>query len=615
MIGQMVTTNDSRNTACVVRNPLRTLLPRGGIAAVCLAALLASASIPLLGQTIALDSYPTGIKPLGIGGSYGYFAVANAGDDSVSIFQLLADSDTNINSLRFIRTVQGIPGPYAVSGCASGPQVLVSSPADNSVRIIQVPEGAVLATIRVGREPRAVVCYPGVAVSNAGDNTLTILDPKTFAVTATVPNVPGARGLHGLLMYRNRDGRDTAWVAGTDANVVTLVDPVKGAVITQIPAARPTAILDCCVVANAGANNVTGYNPETLQAGTPLDVPNPQDLFANGLGFFATIGGQSSLLRMTSDCATCGTTASRTIIPNIPGAAALSGKYTRSSIGINGTDVVLVTSTDSNSLYLIQRQPLLPRGFAISNGGSFGTSQQAPGSLATAFASTGVSQNLFAASVPLPTSLGGVTLRIGGTLSFSSSSGWSYSSAGSVQAGLLYAGPTQINFQVPPGISTGSSVAAQLTKADGSALLTTLNLTATAPGIFTVLQNGQGQAAVLNLDNSQNGNPQSILGAKPAARGSAIQIFASGQGATSPTLDAGQPAPASGSPLVFTVAQPTATIGGKTAQVLFSGLAPGFVGLWQINAVIPQDVTPGSVVPLVVTAGGVTSNTVTIAVQ
>ena len=75
----------------------------------------------------------------------------------------------------------------------------------------------------------------------------------------------------------------------------------------------------------------------------------------------------------------------------------------------------------------------------------------------------------------------------------------------------------------------------------------------------------------------------------------------------------------SGNPLVFTRVQPTVTIGGQTARVLFSGMAPGWVGLWQINvqipAEIPASVTPGSAVPLTITADGVTSNTVTIAVE
>ncbi|MBI4463610.1 MAG: hypothetical protein HY647_02795, partial [Acidobacteria bacterium] len=42
---------------------------------------------------------------------------------------------------------------------------------------------------------------------------------------------------------------------------------------------------------------------------------------------------------------------------------------------------------------------------------------------------------------------------------------------------------------------------------------------------------------------------------------------------------------------------------------------PGWVGLWQINAEVPPNVTPGSAVPLTLTADGLTSNTVTIAVE
>jgi len=56
-------------------------------------------------------------------------------------------------------------------------------------------------------------------------------------------------------------------------------------------------------------------------------------------------------------------------------------------------------------------------------------------------------------------------------------------------------------------------------------------------------------------------------------------------------------------------------IGGVKASVIFSGLAPGYVGLYQVNAQVPPGVTPGPAVPITVTIGGVTSNTVTIAVD
>jgi len=176
-------------------------------------------------------------------------------------------------------------------------------------------------------------------------------------------------------------------------------------------------------------------------------------------------------------------------------------------------------------------------------------------------------------------------------------------------------GPNQINFQIPPGIAPGE-VSMQLLGPDGKARQTGMVRVASPwPGIFTFLMSGKGQGAVLNQDNSQNGDPQNFVGVKPAARGSVIQIFATGAGETTPALAGGEAAPASGNPLVVTKVQPTVTIGGKNAKVLFSGMAPAFVGLWQINAEVPADVTPGMAVPLVITAAGASSNTVTIAVQ
>jgi len=299
-------------------------------------------------------------------------------------------------------------------------------------------------------------------------------------------------------------------------------------------------------------------------------------------------------------------------ISGIPGASGAASYGNRAPLPGNLYGGVLVTSPDTNQIFVIQANvsPAPPSDFKITNAASFLAGSGAPGALGSAFATTGATTTFFATAIPPPQSLGGATLSVGGSLSFDATAGkWNYSSTGAVQAPLLFVGPNQINFQVPPGITSGSAIPAQLTKPDGTTLLTTLNITATAPGIFSVLQNGQGQAAVLNQENSAN------FGTNPAARGSVIQIFATGAGATTPTLMPGEPAPASGNPLVLTNVQPTVTIGGQMAQVQFSGMAPGFVGLWQINAVVPQSVTPGFAVPLVISAGGATSNTVTIAVQ
>jgi len=579
-------------------------------------------SVTAVGQQLRLDPFPTGLAPLGIdvtasspqAGGPVYAVVANSGDNSVSIFALNYTGPAPVTPLTVVR---GIPSPYAVAACGSPEApVLVTFPSDNSVRVIQVPGGKILGTVQVGSQPYAVSCWQSAtgmkgSVSNVGDNSVTVFDVATLAITATIPGVPGSRGFHGI----DAGG----WVAGTDANVLTILDLINLKVLIQIPVSRPTAVRDT-FVASAGSNAITQYDPTTLQVlSTIQNVPNPQDLVIPpcgdgaglGLGYLATIGGQDALWRLELTPSSNAMTTS--VISGVPGAAALAAT-TFGFISSPSSCVALVTSTNSNSVFLVHADGGPPAQFR-AQGAAAAFQSLPPGSLASAFATTGLSQNFSATTLPLPTTLGGATLSLGGTLNFSATSGWTYSSTGAVQAPLLFVGPNQINFQIPPGFTPGSAVPAQLTEPNGTTLLTTLNITATAPGIFSVLQNGQGQGAVLNQDNSQNGNPQSIVGANPAARGSVIQIFATGAEATIPMLMPGEPAPASGNPLVLTNVQPTVTIGGQTAQVQFSGMAPGFVGLWQINAVVPQSVTPGLAVPLVISAGGATSNTVTIAVQ
>jgi uncharacterized protein (TIGR03437 family) len=227
---------------------------------------------------------------------------------------------------------------------------------------------------------------------------------------------------------------------------------------------------------------------------------------------------------------------------------------------------------------------------------------------------TGLTQTFFADSLPLPKTLGGVVLRVGGGLSFDPPI-WQYLPVGSIEAPLVFASPGRVLFQIPPGISLGDAVPVQVQRPDGSRLLSTVRIVAAIPRIFTVSMTGSGQAAVLNEDNSRNGAQESIPGARPARRGTVIRIFATGAGETAPPLLPGEAAPASGDPLVLTRVQPAVTIGGIAARLLHSLMAPGFPGVWQIDAEVPVNVSPGPAVPLTVSAGGFDSNSVTIAVE
>jgi len=69
------------------------------------------------------------------------------------------------------------------------------------------------------------------------------------------------------------------------------------------------------------------------------------------------------------------------------------------------------------------------------------------------------------------------------------------------------------------------------------------------------------------------------------------------------------------SPAAKTTAPITVTIGGNTAPVTFSGLVPGYAGLYQVNVTVPGGIAPAADVPLVITAGSASSPAVTLAIQ
>ena len=118
-------------------------------------------------------------------------------------------------------------------------------------------------------------------------------------------------------------------------------------------------------------------------------------------------------------------------------------------------------------------------------------------------------------------------------------------------------------------------------------------------GLFTVDGSGSGQVVALNQDGSLNN------GANPAKAGSVVTLYATGQGFISGMPPDG--APAQG--IIETSQTPQVFINSgfvTPGDVQYSGLAPGFVGLWQINVKIPSDVPPGDVI-VFITYGGINS--------
>lgn len=129
------------------------------------------------------------------------------------------------------------------------------------------------------------------------------------------------------------------------------------------------------------------------------------------------------------------------------------------------------------------------------------------------------------------------------------------------------------------------------------------------PAVFTLSQSGGGQGIVVDGEN-----PTVIAGpSNPVTRGRIAVIYCEGLGPVNPQVVAGQAAPAD--PLAVVRNPVTVTIGGQPATVLFAGLTPGLTGLYQINVVTPETAPAGDSVPLVVTAGGLSSEPVMIALR
>jgi len=202
----------------------------------------------------------------------------------------------------------------------------------------------------------------------------------------------------------------------------------------------------------------------------------------------------------------------------------------------------------------------------------------APGMLSSIFAFPNRrfgDQTAINSSIPVPTTLGDVQVTVAG-----------------IPAPLLYASPGQINFQVPGATPVGDVQEIQVTRASTGQVLASwlFRIDSVSPGLFTTNATGAGQVFALNQDNSVNDSTH------PAKAGTYISLFGTGYGVVDGMPPDGQPAPLN--MLITTPQLPDVFINATqvpSSDVQFSGLAPGFVGLWQINAKVPANVPPGDV--------------------
>lgn len=160
---------------------------------------------------------------------------------------------------------------------------------------------------------------------------------------------------------------------------------------------------------------------------------------------------------------------------------------------------------------------------------------------------------------------------------------------------LIYVSPGQVNVQVPWELQGQSSVQVKVTinsPNGGYAFgnVYALPLADYSPALF---ESG-AQVAALDV------NMKAIGAGNPAKQGQPVQLYANGLGPVTNQPASGEPPAAAR--FAETKSTPAVSIGGKDAPVSFSGLAPGFPGLYQINVTVPTGLTPGTY-PITVAIG------------
>jgi minor extracellular serine protease Vpr len=188
-----------------------------------------------------------------------------------------------------------------------------------------------------------------------------------------------------------------------------------------------------------------------------------------------------------------------------------------------------------------------------------------PGSYISIFGSDLADATLVESTSSLPLSLGQVAVSFDG-------------GGKSLPGHFHFISPGQINVQIPWEFQGQSSVKMKVTL-NGYLWgeVYTVPLATYSPGIFAV---------------TDGANNLPISASNPVKRGGSIVIYANGLGPVGSPQTSGEPA--SSTQLVGTSAAPTVTIGGSTGRIIFSGLAPGFVSLYQVNVSIPTDAPTGT---------------------
>ncbi|MGI8991359.1 MAG: BACON domain-containing protein [Bryobacteraceae bacterium] len=566
--------------------------------------------------TLTITANPAG---LAVGAYTGSVTVTPAGSTPQTIPITLTVSNTplvNITpaALTFTASVVGgtPPGFQTLALTSTGdPIPFTATAAGGSFLVVTPASGNAPANLSVGVNPNGLAAgtYAGTITVIAGGQTQTV--PVTLVVNSGINVAVNPATLAFMQVAGGAaPAPQTINVTSTNGSVpISAVVTTGGGFLTVTStAATPGTVtvaanagmlaagtyMGSIVVTGTGAANgpqvvlvtltVTAPTPVPTLTATPTPInvsavaggPNPANtsiaIAASGgaaVPFTVTAAAASGGTWLTATPATGTTPGTVTVAINTMGLAA--GTYTGTVTIAAGTGAPAGVAAITIPVNLTVTTPVIPTPSVtiVQNAASAISGAVAPGEIVSIFGT-----NIGPATAVLLqlTSTGAVATTLGNTqVTFDG-----------IPAPLTYVSATQINAVVPYEIAGRVSTHVVVTVSAKPSTGTDLRVVDSAPGIFTTNAMGSGPGAILNQDYNPN------TPGTPAAVGTVIQIFATGEGQDSP---AGITGSVSTSQLKKSILPVSVTIGGQAAQVTYAGSAPGLVaGVLQVNAIVPAGV-------------------------
>jgi uncharacterized protein (TIGR03437 family) len=332
--------------------------------------------------------------------------------------------------------------------------------------------------------------------------------------------------------------------------------------------------------------NQAGYYTSGTTTSSPGVIEQINLSTGNAIQPTATV--EAPLMGVASSSTTTTTTTTAPISTS-PTAASSTSVWTRSLAPLpTQTSIISLSTSGFTVLPWTYAASVAPPHITAVVSAADSKSAAAPGGLITLYGSNLSPTNQATSQIPVPTALANSCVTVNGQ-----------------PIPLIFVSPSQVNAQMP-------------FQAVGAETIVVHTPGGTSDNFNLIVQPNSPAIFLSGVAGPQTNLPTIIRAANnllatdsnPIHPGDELIIYLTGLGQTNPAGATGYPAP--GSPLSSALAVTTVTLGGMNLPVIYAGLAPGEVGVYQINVSVPGSTPTGISLPLTINQG---AGTITVSMR